>query len=167
MNNYLAVIVSFIGFFIGMLVAYFSKEELIKGKKYFVYFRKLMVTAIGVAILYYAWGSPLYFILGMICGYFLRSYYFYIGVALALVFGKEPFILLASMIFVFGLPHGTLIFKEFFKEKRKFYRIISMNILLFVIPFLIFNEVKHYPLLMFSAGALVVQYFVKKKPKTF
>ena len=167
MNNYLAVIVAFLGFFVGMLIAYFSKEELVKGKKYFRYFRKIMLIAIGVAITYYAWGNPFYFIAGMICGYFLKGYYFYIGMALALIFGKEPFILLASLVFIFGLPHGTLIFKEFFKERKKLYRIIFFNMLLFVIPFLIFSEVKHYPLLMFSAGGLIIQYFVKKTPKNF
>ena len=167
MNNYLAVIISFLGFFVGMLIAYFSKEELVKGKKYFEYSKKVMLIVIGVAITYYAWGNPLYFILGMVCGYFLRCYYFYIGMALALVFGREPFLILASLVFVFGLPHGTLVFKKFLNEKIKLYRVIFLNILLFAVPFLVFSEIKHYPLLMFSAGALIIQYFVKKTPKNF
>jgi hypothetical protein len=167
MNNYFAVIVSFFGFFIGMVIAHFSKEELVKGKKYFKYFRKIILAAIGVAITYYAWGSPFYFITGMICGYFLRGYYFYIGMALALTSGKEPFLLLASLIFIFGLPHGTLIFKKFFNDKKRFYKIILFNIILFIIPFLIFSEIKNYSLLMFAAGALVIQYFIKKHQKAF
>jgi len=103
MNEYFAVIVSFVGFFVGMVVAYFSKEELVKGEKYFRWFRKVVLAGIGVVITYYAWGNPFYFVAGLVVGYFLRTYYLYLGVALGLLLGKGPFVLVLSLMFMFGV----------------------------------------------------------------
>jgi len=158
MYEYLAVAVSFIGFFAGMIVAYFSKEELDKGKRYILLFRKYMAVIIGVAIAYYAWGSPIYFVLGLVAGYYLRYYYFYLGLMMALVFGQEPFLLLSSLMFLFGIPHGTVVFKG-----KELVKIVLLNIILFFVPFFVFLKFSYSPLLLLSSGALVVQYFVKEK----
>ena len=117
-----------------------------------------MAVAVGAAIAYYAWGNPIYFVLGLIAGYYVKEVYLYMGIVIGLVFGHEPFLLLLSLMFILGIPHGTLVFKE---KRKDLFKFIFINIFLFLVPFLVFVNLDYPEVLLFCSGALVVQWFVK------
>jgi len=167
MVNVLVLILSFLGLLAGVIVSHFTKEELKPGKKYFRLLEKVLLLAISFIIIFYAGDYFLFLIFGLLAGLIFRKVYFYFGLALPLA--SETFlVLLSSLVFVFGLPHGTLLtssskpikIKPFvdliwaiFKEVKKEI-IISAN--LFLVAILISVFLGYYPLLMFVSGALIV-----------
>lgn len=134
-TDLLIAAVCFLGFVLGILIANYTKEELQKGKPYFIILEIIILFTLGIAVLFPF--NLIYFIIGIIVSYFLRKSYLYFGISLAL----SSSLLIPSLIFVYGLPSGSI-------ERKK----IFINLLLFFTPFLVF---KFYPydILSFCSGA--------------
>ncbi len=152
MIRVLVFALSFLGLLVGTALSYFTKEELKPGEKYFLLLEKALLLAISFTIIYYVGEFFIFLALGVLAGLIFRKAYFYFGLALPLA--SETFlVLLSSLVFIFGLPHGTLLasnskFKDLKKEL-----IISANLFLAAILITLFLD--YDPLLMFASGALV------------
>lgn len=126
-------ILAFIGIFVGLLIAKYTKEEFKSGKKYFIILYKLILFLIIIYLLYFVsldW-TVLCFILGFVVTLFFSNLYFYLGLA---VFSSAS-LYVAFFVFLLGVPYGTLLFhkknvKTYLKYSFIFF-ILSSLILLF------------------------------------
>ena len=153
-NHILTIIIAFLGFPIGILLAKISPEEIKTGKKYF----KIIQTILLVFILFFLLDflKLNIFITIIITSFvFLLSFYwsrnksflFYLLFPLVIYFSKinlKLFALQASIIFVFGLATGSLVVKvknkKFispFKELVKIVLINSIFILLSILALIL------------------------------
>lgn len=164
------LILSFLGLLFGILIAKYTKEELKAGRKYFVLIKRFLLILMCGSILFYFRLSLVPFILGLIFGYFFREMYFYFGLATAssvspslMAISALPaspiylFFLLSSFVFLFGLPHGSLVFMKGDKEKRL--GEIAFSGLLFFIGISIAYFISFEYLMMFCCGAFLINAF--------
>lgn len=152
-------VLSFLGLPIGIILSKFTKEELKPGKKYFMLLEKVVLLAIGVIIVFYMAGYFLFFLLGLLAGFIFRRVYFYFGLALPLTFGSL-LVLLPSLVFIFGLPAGTLIT---YRLKKKVRKDAIVSAFLFACGGLISSFLGYTPILMVCAGALIINCLHTKK----
>jgi len=131
--------VSFLGQFIGWFIANRTEEELKDGRRYFLILTTSLLALLISFSIYYSFNVYL-LIIGLIIGYLINKEYLFFG-----ILSMKNDILLNSLIFVYGLPYGSLNYKSI--------RILLMNILLFFIPFLLlFFNINFYNL---GAGGLL------------
>tara|TARA_Y100000310_G_scaffold344775_1_gene459428 strand:+ start:12057 stop:12563 length:507 start_codon:yes stop_codon:yes gene_type:complete len=141
-NNFLVGLVSFTGLIFGTFIAQLVKEELKPGHKYFIAFKDLLLLIIIGILLYYSRNNFLFLIIGLVLGLLLgrslKNLYFYLGLGMASSFFLFKEILMGSLIFLTGLPHGTLISNLKKKELKNY---VIKSLIFFLIPFisLIFN----------------------------
>ena len=115
--------VSFLGQFIGWFIANRTEEELKDGRRYFLILTTSLLALLISFSIYYSFNVYL-LIIGLIIGYLINKEYLFFG-----ILSMKNDILLNSLIFVYGLPYGSLNYKSI--------RILLTNILLFFIPFLL------------------------------
>jgi len=151
---------SFLGLIAGVVLSFFTKEELKPGKKYFMLLEKVVLITISLIIVFYIGNHYSFFVLGFFAGIILKRVYFYFGVALSLASGPL-LVLLSSLIFIFGLPRGTLLASNLNNNKIKKEIIISG--ILFLIAGLVSYFLSYAPLLMMCSGALIVSCASLKK----
>ncbi|MDD5649525.1 MAG: hypothetical protein PHF86_03795 [Candidatus Nanoarchaeia archaeon] len=113
------LLLSFIGILIGILISKYTKEELIPGKKYFLIIERICLLLIAV-ILVYNYKLSYTIIIGLILGYFLSIEYFFFS----LVIIATNNLLISLIVFIYGLPYGSLI-----KTKK-----VLKEFILFIIP---------------------------------
>ena len=131
--------VSFLGQFIGWFIANRTEEELKDGRRYFLILTTSLLALLISFSIYYSFNVYL-LIVGFIIGYLINKEYLFFG-----ILSMKNDILLNSLIFVYGLPYGSLNYKSI--------RILLTNILLFFIPFLLlFFNINFYNL---GAGGLL------------
>lgn len=122
----LAAVVVFMGIVSGIILAFIAKEELKQGKRYFVLMRNLLLALIVVFLLYFYYINK-YLILIISVLLFLslskinlkKDYivYWLTGIVLLLVSKNKDFLLIESiLIFLYGLPAGTLFAMRFIKD---------------------------------------------------
>ncbi len=160
MVNVLVLILSFLGLLGGVIVSYFTKEELKHGNKYFLLLEKSLLLAISFTIIYYVGEFFIFLALGVLAGFIFRKAYFYFGLALPLA-SENFLVLLSSLVFAFGLPHGTLLASKYKTKDMKKELIISAN--LFLAAILITLFLNYNPLLMLASGALIASSINLKK----
>ena len=114
-------IISLLGQYIGYILASKTKEELKQGKKYFKLTCLILLLLIGVYSLTVSFNVIL-LVIGLILGFLIRKEYLYFGLISNNVF-------IASLIFIFGLPYGTLKYKNLNQ--------LNFNLILFVFSFII------------------------------
>src|SRR3989344_8836269 len=101
--------ISFVGLFAGLLLAIYTKEELKSGEKYFTLLTKVILATIIFVLLYYTKFNLLFLFIGAIIGYFVNKIYLYLGMSVIISYVSKEFnILTVSLVFLFGLPYGTL-----------------------------------------------------------
>jgi len=146
-NYTLTLIVSFLGLILGIILAYIAKEELKPGKKYFILLQKVILTSI-VAFLFFYWSNKNIFLF-IICLFasFILIYFFiekikthHIYKVLGLIFyfsskDIEIFKIQAFLIFLYGLPTGSLLTKV---TKRNYFRVILNHTYFIIIALLSF-----------------------------
>lgn len=160
MIKFLIFALSFFGLLAGIIIAFFTKEELKPGSKYFMLLEKVILLSISSVIVFFVRDFFLFFILGLFAGFVFRKTYFYFGLALPLV-SKSFLLILSSLIFVFGLPNGSLLY---FKLKKKFVKELIFSCIIFFIAVFISYFLNYAPLLMVVSGALVtISVFGSKK----
>lgn len=143
---------SFLGLLAGIIISFFTKEELKQGKRYFIFLEKVVLLSISLAIIFYLRDFSLFFIVGVLAGFIFRRAYFYFGMALPLAF--ESFLtLLSSLVFIFGLPHGTLIADK--PKKKNIVKELVFSGIFFFVAILVAYFFNYKPLLMAVSGALI------------
>ena len=105
--------IAFLGLLVGYLLTFLAKEEIKPGKKYFVILERAILIILALVLLSQVWTSPAFIIpliIGLLVGYFLKVRYLYLGLALAasITLSTEFFVLVASLIFLHGLPYGSI-----------------------------------------------------------
>ena len=151
----LIALIAFCGLLVGYLLTFMAKEEIKPGRKYFSILERAVLIALVIVLLSQAWATKLFFIpliIGTLVGYFLRFRYFYLGLALAasVTLSTDFFILVASLVFLHGLPYGSM------SSKLK----LPFHMILFFIPvfiMLFFSPNNTSFLLPFVAGTLLFQ----------
>ncbi len=128
LNYSLTAIISYLGLLIGFLLAVIAKEELKPGKKYFIFLQTIILLLIFLFLLIFI--KLIYLlvllILASIIIYCLkRNKEFnelpYIYIILSVIFFLSSkilnlFIIESSLIFLYGLPTGSLLTKKSKKE---------------------------------------------------
>lgn len=152
----LVSLIAFTGLIFGIILRKIAAEEIEPGKKYFIIAQKLLLFIMVFAFLYYIKInilSVLLFVIGYLLSYLMKYRYLYLGIAslLSLLIKSEFPIIINSIIFLYGLPYGSLM-----KEDKK----IIQNAVLYVIPLTLLlikpNLISvEYYLFSFIAGALV------------
>lgn len=132
-------LVSLTGFLFGLSLAFIAPEELKSGEKYFLLFKEALFCFIIVfssfsfvvsrnyylciIILSYL---ALYFLLIRRRSFFLAeifNYSFFAALYLIFLFSPAPYlILLPSLVFLYGLPSGTLVrLMMLYRQEAKYY----------------------------------------------
>jgi hypothetical protein len=148
----LTLVFSFMGVYVGALLAFIAPEELKPGKSYF---RALMnaILVFLVLILLYAYGANVFvlILLGVAASVFLyftsetspvnQIAYFLLGIAFFFAAASaDLFIVIASMIFLYGLPLGSLyVARKPKKAKKTVLTDILLNFGFYVIIALMVN----------------------------
>ena len=129
-------LIAFAGQFIGYLIAKSAKEEIKPGKLYFNLLKNILLLIIISFSIYYQF-NILYLIFGLILGLIIKKEYFYFGLI-------SNSLLFSSLIFIYGLPYGTLN-----KIKSLLYNFLFFFVAL-IITFI-------YPInLSLASGALII-----------
>jgi hypothetical protein len=158
-------LIAFFGLLAGLIIAFYTKEELEPGKKYFDFMIKIIVFLIIILMLYKFNKDYLiltiFFILGILLALFIRKNYLYLGMLLfaSSSLGMGYFSIIACLIFLLGLPFGTLISFNNIKNKKKIYYIAVSNFILFYFGLItLYGPIfKYSPLIMaFGSGALLI-----------
>ncbi|RME54732.1 hypothetical protein D6777_02895 [Candidatus Woesearchaeota archaeon] len=127
-------LICFLGYFFGIVLAKISPEEMAPGKKYFKAFKIILILLLGALSAYYG-KYLLFIILGLVLGYFIPALYFYLGLLLVAAFlsSSELLVMFSSLIFIFGLPSGSLDASKKNGLAEKF----VLNLILFSLPLLL------------------------------
>lgn len=150
LNYSLTAITVYLGLFIGFILAIIAKEEIKPGKRYFLLLQKIILLLIFIFLLIFI---DLNYILVLLILAFIIIHLLktkkefkelpYIYIILSIIFYLSSkklnlFIIESSLIFLYGLPTGSLLTK---KDKKETIINISENIpfiLTAIILFLIF-----------------------------
>lgn len=126
----LIYILAFAGILLGVLLAYLARDELKSGKKYFVLFYKALLFILIIYLLYLSEVNWWLFgiVLGFLFSLIFSELYFFLGLA---VFSSLN-VYIAFIVFLIGLPYGTLLYT---KKKIKYY--LTYSLILFFVPALI------------------------------
>ena len=158
---FIVPIVSLLGIFCGFLLKKIAREEIKFGKfgsRYFVWMKRIILSLIIIIVLYFTKSVPLVIftaVLGFILSSFLSEYLF-LGTALVFSFiaGKEMLITMASLIFLYGLPYGSML--------RRFEVKHLSIILLFFLPFILLAvDVDSSVMIGLTSGGCL-QYLIRK-----
>jgi uncharacterized membrane protein YoaK (UPF0700 family) len=119
------LIIAFLGLFIGLLIGYLTKEELKPG---FDYLNQLMFLILAaIIVIFFAKNWSILFVLliaaTMLAFSFSRHretlYYYALAVIFFLSWRYNGFMLLAPLIFLYGLPLGSIYVHNHIKEKKE------------------------------------------------
>lgn len=149
-------LVSFLGLVAGMILAKVSPEEMGPGKRFFRVMRLSIILLLGVMLLYYSEMNLILLAIGIAIGFFLRLGYLYLGAAIvgALLASREALLMISSLVFMYGLPYGTLLESS----KRMGTKRMLLFALVFAIPFLLLLlPIGSSHILSLTAGLLVGQ----------
>jgi len=119
LNEIVVAFASFTGLFVGSFIASQTKEELKTGEKYFVLLEKVVIIAIISLLMHlYAfsiWPRVIIYVLAIVVLFLIRppsiTTYSLLGIALYLSSREATmFYWVASLIFLYGLAAGSLLF---------------------------------------------------------
>ena len=147
----------FFGVYVGALLAFISPEEMKPGKTYFRAFENTLLVFI-ILVLLYAYEANLFVLifLGVVLSIFLyytnettpvnQISYFLLGIALFFATRSvELFIIISTMIFLYGLPLGSLyVARRMKKSKKTILTDVLLNCGFFVIVSLMTNLIALY-----------------------
>ncbi len=145
-------LIAFLGLVCGIFLGKYTREELKDGKKYFILLEKSILFVLILFLLYNVSFSFLVVIsslIGVLLSRKLNKIYFYLGLTFVLINDLS----ITALIFIFGLPYGSLLYHS--KKIKEW----SWNLLYFAIPLsllLIGDFVSLYSeyFLAFASGSL-------------
>ncbi|MFH1376831.1 MAG: hypothetical protein ABIH25_04300 [Candidatus Woesearchaeota archaeon] len=158
--------IAFGGLIIGLILAYFTKDELKSGKKYFHLLERVLLLVLVILLLYETWDSFIFLIISFVAGFMvfmgISRVYLYLGFALFLSFAySQTFAyIFVGVIFLLGLTYGAL---EYGKKMTMF---VVSNLIFFGVPFilLLFEPfIVSYDFIFFPfvAGALFAKFLLR------
>mgnify|MGYP005635424995 CR=1 FL=1 len=165
-------LLTFLSLLVGIFIARFVKEELVSGKKYFVFFYKLVMLAILLLSLFYAWYAQiphliLGFLAGVLISFAISNIYFYLGGLFLLGFWEHDlyFDILVVLIFIVGLLRGMFLGDKYSKISKGLMKFV-VSAVFFAVPFLmIYYQPQILPIdntiYAFISGAIFME-FIKK-----
>ncbi len=117
----LTLVVVFLGLFIGIALAFIAPEELRAGRKYFKWFKTILLLLMIAGMVYF--GVDLYLavlnIFMLAAFYMFEKEYWVLGfVLLSSNVSSEAFFIQSALAFVYGLPEGTLFAENIIKKKK-------------------------------------------------
>ncbi|MBW2984670.1 hypothetical protein KY361_06120 [Candidatus Woesearchaeota archaeon] len=149
LNYSLAAIVTYLGLVAGMLLAFSTEEELKPGRKYFVILKHICFISIFAGLFYYFFVNKLmpeliitailFIILGSLCYCsavklkkskrkpIIISYIIYAVLAIVFYLSSRVIgmqIIISSLIFIYGLPAGTIL-TDPRKKAKSFWIVLS------------------------------------------
>ncbi len=151
-------VLSFLGIIAGFIVAHYSYDELKDGSQYFRVLRNIFIILIILALtltIKFQYYHILLFIAGILFGYFFRFTSLYLGLAGVIGILSGNLALIPSLIFLYGLPEGTLQYYHHKSETLK--RHTLFKLLLFVLPLVLLAAPNLTVLASFAMGALIMQ----------
>lgn len=114
-STILASMIAFSGLFFGHLLQYIAPEEIKPGKRYFISLQYILIAVLCITLLYEVSlhlnaGTIIAFFIGMASVLMMKLRYLYLGAAVfaSSVILSKFFVLVASLVFLYGLPVGTL-----------------------------------------------------------
>ncbi len=153
LSNFLAAVLAGLGVFCGAAIANYAKEELKPGRRYFIILEQAVLAAFAAAHIYYS--APFYSIAlssALFISSFFREqiekkskamfcYFAYAAFAVILFWsaGAHFFVQLASIIFLYGIPSGSIVFME----KKKFGK-LAFAFAVFAVPFILIMALSSY-----------------------
>lgn len=141
LNYSLVAIVISIGLFLGIWLAKIAREELKPGAKYLEVFSDLVLAGVFVVLAFhyqFDWVVIALLSAGYLALLFLNQikkiyfFYFVFGIFYFITLDSKYFLILASLLFVYGLPMGSL---EFYRKhpKREYMKNIALSIAAFLL----------------------------------
>lgn len=128
-----------ISIFLGFLIASLTKPELLQGKNYFIFLKKALASLI-IGIFFYSQGlgfNALFAVFIFLIYLFIDEFDFIFYVLSAAIFGflyeTAFFDLIAVLLFVVGIPVGSLIYIE-----KRFSKVLAFSFIFLFIANLIF-----------------------------
>lgn len=136
--NYFIPLISFSGLIFGILLARIARDEIRPGLDYFILFERIILGFIILGLLLNidkSFSGFLFLFAGVIFGYFISLFvndYLFLGLvcSISFLFLRSIFFVLNVLVFLYGLPKGTL-YRKFQFDK------VYKNFLYFIIPFLV------------------------------
>lgn len=125
------IIIVILGLVFGAFLSKRVKEEVKQGKKYFIFFERLiLVLFIFILILLYRINVIILIgvVVGLLIGKYFKRIYFYFGIVIVSVAKNvELLLIFISLVFLFGLIYGA---RNKFKLKN-----LILDVVVFLIPF--------------------------------
>lgn len=151
-----------LGLALGIIIAFFTKEELKPGLRYFNFVKRALLALIALFLIIYDF-NLLYFILGFVLGIIIRQPYLYFALFLPLI-DKSFLLVPLSLIFIFGLIYGTL--KSYYMNLnlKKIFLGFLIIFSIFLIALTTTTLVPYAKIISLASGALIV---IAIKPKLF
>jgi len=155
-NYLLAGLISFFGLIFGMILVSIAPEEQKPGRKYFILLQNLFFILSAVFFLIFLELNAIFIFLAVVLliVYFLkvkvenvkRSQSMYL--ILAVIFflslrSSNLFLIEAVLIFLFGMPTGSLLFN---RKKKNYFKVVFKNIIFLVVVWglFLFNNYYQY-----------------------
>lgn len=131
--DYIIPLISFLGLIFGIFLKWIAVEEVISGREYLNWFKRVVLGLLIIVLLYnvsLSFNLVGLVFLGILFGYVGCRYlfdYFYLGLVcgLSFIFVREVFFILSVLVFLYGLPSGSLIRKS---------DAVVYNFLFFIVP---------------------------------
>jgi hypothetical protein len=145
-------LIAFLGLIFGIFLGKYTKEELKEGKKYFILLEKAILFVLILFLLYgvsFSFLVVIFSLLGVLLARKLDKVYFYLGLTFVLVSDLS----VSALIFIFGLPYGSLLYHS--KKIKEW----NWDLLYFAIPLVLllvndFVSLNIEYFLAFTSGAL-------------
>jgi len=118
-----SLIIIFSGIFVGLLMGYMAKEELVPGRKYFEMLQHMIFLAILAVFFLKNWSVVFVLLIALLVIVFSfskeREALYYLSLAPVLFFAwlYNGFAILAPLAFLYGFPIGTIYLHEHIKDK--------------------------------------------------
>lgn len=140
--NYFIPLISFLGLIFGVFLKWIAHEEIKLGRIYFVWFKRIILLLLILILLLnvkLSFNYLMFLFVGVVLGYLISRYlidYIYLGLvcALCFLFSLELFFLINVLVFLYGLPRGSL-FKRFSDVYFNFLFFIPLILMFFVSSF--------------------------------
>ncbi|GEM_PF-2363960 len=157
MNIILLASAIFLGLLAGLIIANFTKEEISANRRYFILTKYLLLLVLSLTVIYFYKDHKfwyIYFLLGIIIGYFLRILFLYLGIILGSTINLDnnKLLIVSSIIFLFGLIYSC---NYVGKSKRFLIILIIINYLLLLISTITTTYIYSIQLILIVSGALL------------
>ena len=132
-NEILALIVSYLGVFVGVGLKQIAKKEVETGKKNLILIQFILFV-LTIILFFYLIKTNIWYKLSaaivlMIIIYITKNNYAVLGA----IFGLEPSFLISMLIFLYGFPTGSLTKDNYIKTAKKTWIYLVLGVICLII----------------------------------